>query len=229
MGLNNGVVAVDVLSGSTPAHRWLHVAWAGRTTVDRGSPEALRAVRRMIGRMLGIAQQDVPLGRDPLGRPRLDGWPLGLAVCFDSGRLTVALARDMTVALSLQEILHCWSSADLLALTSTESTWVTEAPGKLACERLTRLWTRKEAALRLGGGPLAAASETEVLADGRDGKVALPVVPRAASHWAPTGSPAVAYVRDLTARPGIAAAAATSERIDGVRSWHWDDIEDGRS
>ncbi|MBV6699696.1 hypothetical protein KV557_21780 [Kitasatospora aureofaciens] len=227
MGLNNGVVAVDALSGSTPPHRWLHVAWAGRTTVDRGSPEALRAVRRTVGRMLGIAQQDVPLGRDPLGRPRLDGWPLGLAACFDSGRLTVALAREMTVALSLQEILRCWSSADLLAFTPTESTWVTEAPGRLAGERLARLWTRKEAALRLGAGPLAGASETEVLADGRDGKVALPV-PLAPSHWAPAGLPAVAYVRDLTARPGFAAAVATSERIDGVRTWHWDDIEDGR-
>lgn len=58
----------------TPAHRWLQVAWAGRMTVDHRSPEALQAVRRTVGRMLGLPDEDVPLGRDLLaGRDRTAG------------------------------------------------------------------------------------------------------------------------------------------------------------
>ncbi|MEV7027328.1 hypothetical protein, partial [Kitasatospora sp. NPDC093558] len=106
--------------------------------------------------MLGIPHDDVPLGHDAFGRPRLDGWPLGLAACFDGGRLTVALARDMAVALSLQEVPRDCSGIDLLAFTKAERSWAAEGPHGTAGERLARLWTRKEAALRLGGGPLSA-------------------------------------------------------------------------
>jgi hypothetical protein len=164
---------------------------------------------------------EVPLARDPLGRLRLRGGPFGLAVCGDAGRLTLALVSGCSVALSLHEIPSSAQLGPAMPFTEGERRWAQAAPEGRRAERLTRLWTRKEAALRLMGSPLSAAAESDALAPDGLGDALLRRPERVA--WsAPLGSPEEAYVRSLAAEPGLAAAAATSAPVTRVRTWHVD-------
>ncbi|WP_369272584.1 4'-phosphopantetheinyl transferase superfamily protein [Streptomyces sp. R11] len=168
-----------------------------------------------------MSGSEVPLERDPLGRLRLRGGPFGLAVCGDAGRLTLALVRGCSVALSLHEVPRSAQFGPAMPFTEGERRWAHAAAEGRRAERLARLWTRKEAALRLLGSPLSVAGELDALAsDGPGG--ALVRRPERAAWSAPVGSPEEAHVRNLEAEPGLAAAAATSAPVARVRTWHVD-------
>lgn len=164
---------------------------------------------------------EVPLARDALGRFRLRDGPFGLAVCGDAGRLTLALVSGCSVALSLHEVPGSGQLGPAMPFTERERRWARAAPEGRRAERLARLWTRKEAALRLMGSPLSAAAESDALAPDGLGDVLLRRPERVA--WsAPLGSPQEAYVRSLAAEPGLAAAAATSAPVTRVCMWYVD-------
>ncbi|MER7402466.1 hypothetical protein ABT373_08205 [Streptomyces sp. NPDC000070] len=189
-----------------------------RRSRDGGWP-----LRRVLGRILGIRPDEVPLERDALGRLGLREGPFGLAVSGDTGRFTLALARGRRVALSVLEVPRTAGPEPWPAFGSRERRWAQAAPEGGRAERLARLWTRKEAALRLMGSPLSAAAELDASGTGERGG---PVVLRRPAHgmWpAPPGAPDEAYVQDLCVGTGLAAAVATSGPAVRARMWRIDE------
>ncbi|WP_189299438.1 4'-phosphopantetheinyl transferase superfamily protein [Streptomyces albospinus] len=189
--------------------------------------------------MLQCSADDISLTRDDFGRPvsaeppGYTGWPPGARLCLalgdDAGRRLLALARDVPVALSVHTVPRGPVSELLLPFTALEREFVRRAPAERRARRLARLWTRKEAALRLTGrGGLATADEIDALGGAReaDGTVALPVsVTRSGgsaygggAHGG-TAHGGLAYVRELPAGPGRVACAATAAPVPGVRLW----------
>ncbi|MFD6226825.1 hypothetical protein ACFWFZ_08075 [Streptomyces sp. NPDC060232] len=169
-----------------------------------GSAGDDRTVRALLARLLMRPPHDIRLTRDDLGRQRWDAGPLGLAVCRDEGGLLVALARGLSVALSAVTVPSSVEAEALLPFSRPERAFAGEAAAGRRPLVLARMWARKEAALRLAGrGAFALAAEVDVMAAGPDGRVALP----ASGRWNAGG---VAYVRDLPAGVGTAAAVAAS-------------------
>ncbi|MFE3886475.1 4'-phosphopantetheinyl transferase superfamily protein [Streptomyces lydicus] len=160
--------------------------------------------------------------RDGFGRPvcaeppaaagRRPGTRLCLDAGADTGRRLLALIRDLPVALSVHTVPRGPVGELLLPFTPSERDYVQEAPAGRRGRRLARLWTRKEAALRLTGrGQLAAADAIDALSGVREGKIVIP-----GSAAGPGGT---AYVRELPAGPQTVACAATSAPAPGVRIW----------
>jgi hypothetical protein len=197
-----------------------HVDGVAPHELGRGRDKE-RPLRRVLGRILGVGAEDVPLERDVLGRLGLARGPLGLAVCADEGRLTVALARCRSLALSLHRVPRAPDGMFRLPFSEAERRWADAAPAGGVMTRLACMWTRKEAALRLVGSPLSAAAELDVVTGGRGSEVILSRPVRGA--WpAPAGTPDVAYVRDLDAGSGLVAAVATSAPVARARTWRLD-------
>ncbi|WP_043265117.1 4'-phosphopantetheinyl transferase superfamily protein [Streptomyces sp. CT34] len=189
--------------------------------------------------MLQCSADDISLTRDDFGRPvsatppGYTGWPPGARLCLalgdDPGRRLLALARDLPVALSVHTVPRGPVSELLLPFTALEREFARRAPAERRARRLARLWTRKEAALRLTGrGGLATADEIDALGGAReaDGTVPLPAsVARPAGPGYGGGASAgtahggLAYVRELPAGPGRVACAATAAPVPGVRLW----------
>jgi len=181
-----------------------------------------------LGRLLRCSPGDIRVTRDGFGRPvsaeppatvgRTAGARLCLAAGGDTGRQFLALIRDLPVALSVHTVPRGPVGELLLPFTPLERGYVQEAPVDLRARRLARLWTRKEAALRLTGrGELAAADAIDALSGARDGRVEIPGSP--AGPGSPARPGGTAYVRELPAGPQTVACAATSSPVPGVRIW----------
>ncbi|KJK51629.1 hypothetical protein [Streptomyces sp. NRRL F-4428] len=178
--------------------------------LPHGSTGDDRTVRALLARLLMRPPHDIRLTRDDLGRQRWEAGPLGLAVCRDEGGLLVALARGLSVALSAVTVPCAVDAEALLPFSRTERAFAGEAAAGRRPLVLARMWARKEAALRLAGrGAFALAAEVDVMAVGPEGRVALP----ASGPWSAGG---VAYVRDLPAGAGTAAAVAASGPLRGA-------------
>ncbi|WP_424890433.1 4'-phosphopantetheinyl transferase superfamily protein [Streptomyces sp. XH2] len=183
------------------------------TRREEAGPGWLRA---LLGRLLGRPAEEVPLVRDQYGRPRLEGLPIGLCVCRDDGRLIVALAHRMTVAVSAHCVPEVFSGAAFLPFTPRERQVVDSVQEPQQPWLLARLWARKEAALRLWGpGRLSLADEVNALPGGRGGAVLVPGPVPGSGHALRR-----AYVVDLpTAVPDRVVSAATSGPLRTVRTW----------
>ncbi|WP_405438993.1 hypothetical protein OG373_15935 [Streptomyces avidinii] len=166
-----------------------------------------RSVRALLARLSMRPPDDIRLARDDLGRLRWEAGSLGVAICRDEGGLLVALARGMSVALSAVAVPGSVEAEALLPFSRSERAFAGEATAGRRSSVLARMWARKEAALRLSGrGGFALAAEVDVLGTGPDGRVVIPAS-------GPFGGGGVAYVRDLSAGAGTAAAVAASAPV----------------
>ncbi|MCK7623791.1 4'-phosphopantetheinyl transferase superfamily protein [Streptomyces sp. RS10V-4] len=188
------------------------------------------ALTDFLARLLRCAADGIALTRDDFGRPVAarppagTGWPPGARLCLAAGddpdRPLLALARDLPVALSVHPVPRGPIGELLLPFTPSERASLRGAPAEGRARRLARLWTRKEAALRLAGRcGLAAAGEVDALGGARDGAAAVRLP---ASVAAAGGCGPVAYVRDLPAGPDRVACAATPAPPAGIRLWATD-------
>ncbi|KOU14569.1 hypothetical protein [Streptomyces sp. WM6368] len=174
-----------------------------------GAPEGDddRAVRDLLACLSRRPPDDIRLARDDLGRLRWEAGSLGVAICRDEGGMLVALARGMSVALSAVAVPGSVEAEALLPFSRSERAFAGEATAGQRSFLLARMWARKEAALRLAGrGGFALAAEVDVLGAGPDGRVVIPAS-------GPFGGGGVAYVRDLSAGAGAAAAVAASAPV----------------
>ncbi|MFJ9466490.1 4'-phosphopantetheinyl transferase family protein [Streptomyces caniferus] len=171
--------------------------------------------------------------RDGFGRPvcaeppAAIGRPPGVRLCLDAGgdpgRQFLALIRDLPVALSVHTVPRGPVGELLLPFTALERGYVQEAPAGMRARRLARLWTRKEAALRLTGrGELAAADAIDALSGAPEGKIVIPNSP--ARPGAPARPGDTAHVRELPVGPQTVACAATPAPVPGVRLWRADSL-----
>ncbi|KUL36039.1 hypothetical protein ADL22_26090 [Streptomyces sp. NRRL F-4489] len=187
------------------------------------------ALTDFLARLLHCAADGISLARDGFGRPVAarppadTGWPPGARLCLAAGddpdRPLLALARDVPVALSVHTVPRGPVGELLLPFTPLERACLRRAPADGRARRLARLWTRKEAALRLAGRcGLAAAAEVDALSGaGPEAGAATVRLPDAVA--AAGGCGPVAYVRDLPAGPDRVACAASSAPLPGIRLW----------
>ncbi|QRX94981.1 4'-phosphopantetheinyl transferase family protein [Streptomyces noursei] len=193
----------------------LDVFWVEeRSTASAGLQErgGHRGIRAVLARVLNQPESETVLSHDRFGRPQLQGSPFGLCLCRDDGRLIVALAHGMSVAVSAHTVPEALGDAALLAFDPAERRLLNSAPEQGVPRLAAQLWTRKEAALRLAGpGMLALAGETRTLPGAHGGEVVLP----GGQH-----GPRSVQVRDLpTGDGGWVASAATSAPVRTVRAW----------
>ncbi len=192
-------------------------------------------VTEFLGRLLRCSPGDIRVTRDGFGRPvcaeppaavgRATGGRLFLDAGGDPGRQFLALVRDLPVALSVHTVPRGPVGELLRPFTPLERGYVQEAPMGLRARRLARLWTRKEAALRLTGrGELAAADAIDALSGARDGRIDIPGTP--AGPGSPVRPGGTAYVRELPAGPQTVACAATPSPVPGVRLWRTEPAAD---
>ncbi|SEP22539.1 4'-phosphopantetheinyl transferase family protein [Trujillonella endophytica] len=133
---------------------------AERRRAGEGTPEVARrrvllrsALRRVLGRLLGMAPQDVPLDVRA-GRPVLSGGAAHLAVSSSSsGALgVVAVSRSGGLGIDVERLDEGFRLA-------AERDWLTEAEAGAIARRgpseqpslLLRCWTQKEAVLKAAG------------------------------------------------------------------------------
>lgn len=131
-----------------------------RARADRGVPSVRRrrllvrsGLRRVLGRLLGVAPDDVPLVTVD-GRPTLPGSGLGLSCSASEGVALVAVAAGATVGVDVQR------HRDEEAADAAAEGWLGPAerarlavlpPRPDRLRAVTRCWTQKEAVLKARG------------------------------------------------------------------------------
>lgn len=188
--------------------------------VPGGGGAARRYVwRTLLGWLLDEADE-ARLREDPYGRVVGTGPDVDVAVWGRESRQYVAVVRGTSVALSGSLIPQQLDASSLLPFTAPERSFIAEAPAPLRSSRLTRLWTRKEASLRLTGGGLSRAGLVDVLYEGGGGRVDVPGC--GISAWQESG---VAYVHDVPAEAGLMVSVATGRPVREVFVWQLDHTE----
>jgi 4'-phosphopantetheinyl transferase len=157
------LVTVRVVDLTDPA--W-DVAWAAadlraaeRARADRGVPAVRRrrvlvrsALRRVLGDLLGLPAQAVPL-QDDGGRPVLPGSGLGLSCSASDGVALVAVAAGVAIGVDVERL------GDEDPAVATEEGWLAPEeqarlgvlPEPVRSGAVTRCWTQKEAVLKARG------------------------------------------------------------------------------
>lgn len=189
--------------------------WAARGGARMCGDGTEDGTRSLLADVLGRPRDEIALGRDGHGRLRVDGLSAGLYVCRDDGALAVAIAPGAEVALSGHPVPPALEGAALLPYTDAERRMADTVPRHRRSWFLTRLWVRKEAALRLASpGRLSLAAQVDALGR-RNGEVLVPEPLPGGGHC-----PRRAYVVDLSdGDRGRVAAAATSLPMGSVRVW----------
>lgn len=186
----------DPRSDLALAASWL--TSAERDRADRGVPEVRRrrvllraGLRRVLGDLMGLRPDDVPLVSDH-GRPRLDGVAArGLEFsCSASGRVgLVAAAADARLGVDVEVHGHL-DAREAAAegwLAPTELTGLARLPEPERPRATTRCWTQKEAVLKGQGVGLRRSPVTVVTPVSDTGRVGdwwLVPVPVATGHLA---------------------------------------------
>lgn len=166
------------------------------------------AVRWLLGQLMGCARDEVRLRFDSYGRPVLADGSLHLGVSRDADYLLVAIARARLAA-SVHWVPPAYDDAALAPLTAVEQRLLSCLPAEARTSFITRLWTRKDAALRLCRRRLSGADQVEVLVEGGSGTV---LVPDGSGN-------ATVVVTDLPGVDNTVAAVATWHRPRAVRFW----------
>ncbi|MEU9893382.1 hypothetical protein ACIBCS_12580 [Streptomyces phaeochromogenes] len=178
-----------------------------------------RASWRVLLSSLLADADEAGLSSDPYGRVTGTSADIDVAVCIEEQRQFVALVQGTSVAISGRPVPGWVDASSLLPFSALERSFIEAAPEEMRISRLARLWTRKEASLRLSGGGFSRADEVDVLCEDRDGKV---VVPDAGpGSW--YGS-SVAYVHDVPAETGMVVSVATSSPVREVYVWQLDEL-----
>lgn len=208
---------VDLLS----ADEWGRAARLHRAR-DRERWVAARvALRQILAGYLGRAPAELPIGRDPFGKPVLAGEPslrFNLSHAGERAALAVALARDIGIDLEARAAVR-EDDADLGRLIA-----VTCAPAE--ARRLARLllpervdaflalWTLKEAYLKALGAGLARDPRSVEIAIGADGRITL-------GDTSASRRETSCRLRRLDAGPGWVAALAVTGSETAVRERAW--------
>lgn len=172
------------------------------------------ATRFIVGDHLGVPPERLRWRRGPHGKPELAGEHTGVRVNLShSGELAaVAVTARRAIGVDLQEV----RAVDVSRLAErffppAEARFVAAARGLAAQQaRFTRLWTRKEACVKVAGGRLTPGLLLPVRAP-RPGGVLVPDPAR----------PEPYLVRDVPVPEGFQAAVALSgeERFRITRRW----------
>ncbi|HVI59259.1 MAG TPA: 4'-phosphopantetheinyl transferase superfamily protein [Luteimonas sp.] len=167
--------------------------------------------RLVLGRVLGRAARDVPLGRDRLGRPCLRGDEWQTSLSHAGGAVAVAVSGRGVVGVDLEAAARAAQMEEIAGrvLHPGEHAAVAGLPEPARARELLALWVRKEALLKAAGIGLAREMDSFRAPDGEP--VALPAMD------GPDGAGAV--VRMLDAGPGWVAAVAGLPGLRAVANW----------
>jgi hypothetical protein len=137
--------------------------------------------------------------------------PLSAALSWHGDRLAVALSRGLPVEISLQAVPKCVDGYINRVLTHSERLWLANLPAAARSEGLARLWTRKDAGLRLAGFRRFDANlEMLALICCMDGRVVVPV---------PDGNTFQVNIFDLPRRGDYVATIASAGEPMRIRLW----------
>jgi 4'-phosphopantetheinyl transferase len=166
------------------------------------------AVRVILGHRLGVAPESLRWRYGPNGKPELAGTGAHVSLSRSGGLAALAMAERRRVGVDIQEIRPALVATRMAArfYPAAEARFVLAGRGPAGqADRFTRLWTRKEACLKVTGGRLIAGLRQAVLGTG-------------AADGDQGGAP---LIRDLRVPPGfrgaVAAEGATPFRI--TRRW----------
>ncbi len=176
-----------------------------------------RAVQRLVlGCYLGLAAGDIAIARDcrhcgeDHGRPYITGAALDFSVSHAGGFVVVAVVGEGKVGVDIEAVTHARGSEDLArqVLGPAEQEQFLMVPRAGRAATFVRLWSRKEAAVKLTGHGLAASlRQLDVTGEA------------AVAYGQPAGWPAdPIYLRDLPTGEGLAGALATTVPVRSV-SW----------
>jgi 4'-phosphopantetheinyl transferase len=116
-------------------------------------------LRCVLGRLTGVAPQDVVLVRDASGKPRLaDARGLQFNLSHCEGMVALAVARDRRVGLDIEDAVRPQPGFELVVddhLAPAERAWVRAVAGDARLARFVELWTLKEAYVKAIGLGLA--------------------------------------------------------------------------
>ncbi len=127
-----------------------------RDVADREERALTYALHRLLlGVWLGKAPEEVPIGRDDQGRPRLLGTGVGISTSLSHPRgfAAFAVSGEGSVGIDLEPVAHAASMDEIAALS-------THADERIALDRLDErerakallaIWVRKEAYLKAEG------------------------------------------------------------------------------
>lgn len=185
----------------------------------RAHARTMQTLRQLLGQFIP-AHAAVAVHRDLLGRPTPADGHLKIALSGHQNKLAVAFSPDMAVEVSLQRVPEILSDAMRQMLTPGEQTMLARLPMPARCEKFARLWTRKDAALRLTGRGvrgalrdaqgLRAAAQGEILVLEADGQSCRNV-----------------EVYDLPRWDGFVAAVACPGQPGRIRPWFIGDLPVG--
>jgi 4'-phosphopantetheinyl transferase len=203
------LAALETLLDATERQRADALVWP----VDRGRfVTAHGAARLLIGRRLGVPPAQLSWRYGPHGKPELAGPWTGAQVSLShSGELAaLALTSRRRVGIDLQRLV---AGLDVAAMAErfyppADARFVTTGSGSAdQASRFTRLWTRKEACVKVGGGRLIPGLRVPVCAAGPPG-TDQPAADQVMAAG-PAGQPsAPCLVREVPAPEGFYAAVA---------------------
>lgn len=148
------------------------VRWAWRPHAPQVPAEPL--ARQWLADELSVAPSDLPLERDPRGRPRLGGalaqWDCNWSHSGDG--LLIALGHGVRVGIDLERLRHRARALELARryFTAPELAWLHAAPSAAVRDhRFLRLWCAKEALLKAHGHGISFGLHRLRFADDGDG------------------------------------------------------------
>ena len=180
--------------------------WTWRDHVHGAHAE--RTVRAWLGPLLGVAPADVPLRRDPHGRPRLEGIAEGCDTGWSHSvdGLVIAFARGLVVGVDLEQMRPRRNAIPLARrfFAASEADWLQALPEPAREPTFLRLWCAKEALLKAHGRGLAFGLGRLAFEE-RGGALVL------SACDARLGRPADWRIHEWSPRPGYRAALAWRE------------------
>lgn len=169
------------------------------------------AVRLILARHLGIGPDQIGWVRGPNGKPELAGAltparsGLHVSLSHSDGLALLAVTRARRVGVDIQRLPHRFDATRMATryFPRDEAQYVVAAGGPGAqTRRFFRLWTRKEACVKVVGGRLMQGMALPVRAAGQPDRAGIVI------HHPANPIPGPYRVRDLAVPPGFRAAVA---------------------
>jgi len=167
--------------------------------------------RLLLGHVTGREPRAVPLVRDALGRPCLQGDDVQTSLSHADGAVAVAVARGGPVGVDMEAAARAAQMEEIAdaVLHPVEQAALAACPGPLRAEALLALWVRKEALLKAAG--IGLAREMHGFRAPEATPVPLPAID------GPDGADVVLYMVD--AGRGWTAAVAVPPDAHVVSAW----------